>query len=191
MAIAAGNMGILRTSHAVYEEASTLMHEAAIFRIPTYSYGPLYSIRAPLIDFRTSQVVQKVEVRVTIEPVPNARGVQAFMSIVPFTANAGAVVQRDTCHITFRKTTRTVLSVKPESLLCVVKKLRGFKRIIVTATAESRAEDTVTQRAFIQAMNESVYRMALEELEPVFGPGIWHDGPLQESRYIEFRPMHA
>lgn len=103
-------------------------------------------------------------------------------------AGAGDVVQRGTCYITFKKNVCMPLHLRPDAMLHTIRKLKGFKRMIVTAIASGCDGDVGAQRAVVRARNKPVYAMALEELEPVFGPGVWHDAVVQEGRYLEFRP---
>lgn len=78
---------------------------------------------------------------------------------------------------------------RPGHLLDVVKRLKGFKRIVVKAVATGEWDrDVRGVEAVIRARNKPIYGMARDELEKVFGSGIWHDAATQESRYLEFRP---
>ena len=197
-AIASGNTSILRTSRFVQQEALPFVHKAGIFRIRARcSHGESYYIMTPPADLLPSpNSIQNIEIFVRIEadygPVvpyevskyPDMRSITAF-------TDAAATVQRDTCYITFEKEVRMMHDKRPRVLLEMIKELRGFKTIIVTAIACDRAGDVGAYRAITRARMKPVYEMALEELEPVFGPGIWHDAAVQENRYLEFRPKQG
>lgn len=194
-AIAAGSTGILRTSHFVQQEALPLLYKAGILRIRTQSYGPhFHFVEVPPASFRPwSNSIQNIEISVRIAVVPDPvddREPPDMGCIATFTDGAAAV-QRDTCYITFKKDMSSMLHQRPTVLLDAIRKLRGFKRIIVTAIASDGAGDMGAQRAIVRARNKTVYAMALEKLEPVFGPGVWHDAAVQESRYLEFRPKQG
>lgn len=186
-AITSGTMSILRASRQVNQEASPLIHKSGIFRILTEAYGNQYNIPTPP---PTSNSIQNIEISVAIKG-SHADYHGHDSGVLNTFTSAAAVVRRDTCYITFRMSILTSLHIKPERLLRSIKQLKGFKRIIATAIA-SQCEDYVgTQRAVIRARNKPTYEILLKELEPVFGPGIWHDAATQDGRYLEFHPQRS
>lgn len=179
-------MGILGVSRQIYQEASPLVRKAGIFRIHTQCYATEYDIQTPPLNAATSILVQNIEISVMIISANSHRtwdsgAMNVFM-------NATTVVNRDTCYIKLKTSIHQGLYVRPEYLLRSIKMLQGFKRIVVTATAIGCADYVEAQRVVIRARNKPVYEMALKELEPVFGSGVWHDAATQEGRYLEFHP---
>ena len=187
-AITAGTMGLLRTSRSIYREASPLMQKGAIFRIRIQAYCFSYREETIPADLWPSTPIQNVEIGVTIRAT-RTDDEPHYAGVIDTFTDTPAAVDRDTCYITFKKSILERLHTRPESLLRTVRKLKGFKRIIVSAIATGVWEkDTRGIEAVIRARNKPVYGMALDELEPIFGPGVWHDAATQEGRYLEFCP---
>ena len=189
-AIISGTMGILQASRSIRQEASPLIHKEGILRIRIQAYGVIYSIQTPPANLQALTSIQNIEISVTIKPVWPRR-VSGDLGVIDFFTDGAAVFERGTCYITFKKSILQRLEERPEWLLRTIKRLKGFKTIIVTAIASDCDRDMRGQAAVMRARNKPVYQMALEELEPVFGPGIWHDAATQEGRYLEFRPKQS
>ncbi len=191
-AITSGSTNILRTSRFIHNEASPLVHKAGIFRIRAQNRGYHYHyIRTPPADLQLLRSIQNIEIRVTIEfdPFYPEDFDWRKPEMAAFTDGAAAV-QRDTCYVVFRTCIRLPFK-RPEVFLDVIRKLRGFNTIIVTVIAGGWVGDAEPQRAIIRAENKPVYDIALKELVPVFGPGVWYDAAVQENRYLEFRPKQG
>lgn len=193
-AIASGTTGILRASHFVHDEASPYMRKAGILTIRTESFENVYNIRTPAADFQPSSSIQNIEILVAVKVISD-RYLTSFshlpdsidMGCLAVFTDAAVAVPRGACYITFDSRICQGTG-RPEVMLVVIKRLTGFKTIIVTAIVTGSEDDMRIQKAFIRARNKRVYDMALEELEPIFGPGVWHDAAVQEGRYLEFRP---
>lgn len=190
-AITAGTMGLLRCSHAIHREASPLVRSAVILRIRVQACQMSYREEHTPAEWPSTMTIQNIEISVKIRAVQTDYEPEYSGVIDTFTSDAAvaAVVERDTCYIVLKKSILERLHTRIPSLFRTIRKLRGFKRIVVTAIATGVWDkDTRGVEAVIRARNKPVYKMALDELEPVFGPGIWHDAGTQESRYVEFRP---
>ena len=181
-------MSILRASRLVNQEATPLIQRCGIFRIHTEAYGDDYNIPTPPINYPLSRSVQNIEISVAI--MGNWIGHPSHISGVLDTfTSAATVVQRDTCYITFRMSILTSLHFAPERLLGWIKQLEGFKRVVVMAIATGCEGYVESQRVVMRARNKPTYELLLKELEPVFGPAVWHDAATQESRYLDFYPQ--
>lgn len=102
-------------------------------------------------------------------PTPNAnrdlkRTEAIVMGFIASSTDGAAVVERDTCYITFQSSICTRLHKRPEVLLGIIRKLRGFKTIIVTAIASDFDKDIEAQEAIIRARTKPAYEMALKKL---------------------------
>ncbi len=202
-ALASGNTSVLRLSHSSNEAASRFRFEAGIFRIEIIEQktGPDYfSIRSHRMTTQVANLIQNVEIRIDLDFVDirkirePSRGCMAqFMN--PF---MNPSFQRDTCYIVLRSNSLQLhytTDREPWYSLSQIKRLRGFKTVIVRAIFEDVPPSPFDNRpllptnpAFNRIREKLMCEMVREDLEKVFGPGVMHKGD-DGRRTLEFHPV--